>query len=138
VASDIKFIGGNFKDKWHEYNNKTIQIKWKRHEEKETDVNIAIYIIRDAIQNNADKFILITNDTDIVPAIKMAREENSKIQFKLITPPTFSTHDSLLNAIRPGTFSKLTEGHLKNSLLPEVIKKSNGKIITRPKQYDPK
>ena len=131
----IEFVCGNFKDKWLEYKNKHIQIKWKKHEEKETDVNISIYMVRDAIRKKFDKFILITNDTDIVPAVKMARSENNTLQVKLLTPPMLDTHDSLLSAISPGTSSKLTVGHIQNSLLPERIIKQNGKIILIPNQY---
>lgn len=112
-----------------------MEFKWKKHEEKETDVNISIYMVRDAIKGSYDKFILITNDTDIVPAVKMARAENNALQFKLLTPPTLETHDSLLTAIKPGTSSKLTVSHIQTSLLPEKIKKSNGKIISIPGQY---
>ncbi len=133
-AIGIEFVAGNFKDKVLEYKNKHLQIKWKKHEEKETDVNISIFMVRDAIRKSFDKFILITNDTDIVPAIKMAKHEND-LQFKLLTPPTFHTHDSLLSAVKPGTSTKLTLGHIQNSLLPEKIKKPNGKIINIPKQY---
>lgn len=134
-TTGIEFVEGNFKDKWLEYKNKHLQIKWKKHEEKETDVNISIYMVRDAIKESYDKFILITNDTDIVPAVKMARVENKFLQFKLLTPPTLETHDSLLTAIKPGTSSKLTEGHIQNSLLSEKITKVNGKIIHMPTQY---
>lgn len=131
----VKFVGGNFKNKWLEYKNKHIQIKWNKHEEKETDVNISIYMVRDAIKGSFDKFILIINDTDIVPAVKMARSENGALQFKLLTPPTLETHDSLLSAIKPGTSSKLTLVHIQNSLLPDKITKPNGKIISIPNQY---
>lgn len=131
----IEFVEGNFKNKLLTYKNKHLEFKWKKHEEKETDVNISIYMIRDAIKGSYDKFILITNDTDIVPAVKMARIENNVLQFKLLTPPTLETHDSLLSAINPGTSSKLTIGHIQNSLLPEKIIKNNGKIIIIPKQY---
>lgn len=133
----IKFIEGHFKDKWLEYKNKHLQFKWKKHEEKETDVNISIFMVRDAIKRSFDKFILITNDTDIVPAIKMAKNENNDLRFKLLTPPTFHTHDSLLKAINPGISTKLTVGHIQNSLLPTKIQKPNGKIIHIPKEYMP-
>lgn len=134
-STGVEFIAGNFKDKFLTYKNHQIQLQWKKHEEKETDVNISIYMVRDAIKKKYEKVILITNDTDIVPAIKMARHENESLQFKLLTPPTFKTHDSLLNAIKPGTSSKLTDGHIENSLLPEKIQKANGKIIHIPKKY---
>jgi uncharacterized LabA/DUF88 family protein len=131
----VEFVGGNFKNKWLEYKNKHIQVKWKKHEEKETDVNISIYMVRDAINKSFDKFILITNDTDIVPAVKMARSENNILQFKLLTPPTLKTHDSLLAAIKPGKSSNLKIEHIQTSLLPEKIIKPNGKIISIPSQY---
>lgn len=131
----IEFVEGNFKDKLLTYKNKHLEFKWKKHEEKETDINISIYMVRDVIRNKFDKFILITNDTDIVPAVKMAKKENETLQFKLLTPPTFATHDSLLSAIKPGTSSKLTVAHIQNSLLPEKIIKSNGKVILIPNQY---
>ncbi len=131
----IEFVEGNFKNKLLTYKNKHLEFKWKKHEEKETDVNISIYMVRDAIKGIYDKFILITNDTDIVPAVKMARQENRTLQFKLLTPPTLEEYDSLLNAIKPGTSAKLTIGHIQHSLLPEKITKSNGKIISVPNQY---
>jgi uncharacterized LabA/DUF88 family protein len=131
----IEFVEGNFKNKLLTYKNKHLEFKWKKHEEKETDVNISIHMVRDAINKRFDKFILITNDTDIVPAVKMARRENNTLQFKLLTPPTLETHDSLLTAIKPGTSSKLTVGHIQTSLLPEKITKPNGKIISIPSQY---
>ncbi|MCE3237659.1 MAG: hypothetical protein K0R24_640 [Gammaproteobacteria bacterium] len=131
----IEFVQGNFKNKLLTYKNKHLEFKWKKHEEKETDVNISIYMVRDAIKKSYDKFILITNDTDIVPAVKMARSENENLQLKLLTPPTLTTHDSLLCAVAPGIPSKLTVGHIQNSLLPEKITKSNGKIISIPIHY---
>lgn len=131
----VEFIGGNFKKKMLDYKNKQINLQWTKHEEKETDVNISIYMVRDAIKRSFDKIILITNDTDMVPAVKMARSENNEIQFKLLTPPTLETHDSLLKAIKPGHATKLTEGHIKTSLLLEMIKKKNGKIIHIPALY---
>lgn len=91
-------------------------------------------MVRDAIKGTYDKFIVITNDTDIAPAVKMARAENISLQIKLLTPPTLETHDSLLTAIKPGTSSKLTAGHIQNSLLPEKITQGNGKIIHVPTQ----
>ncbi|WP_028389014.1 NYN domain-containing protein [Legionella fairfieldensis] len=82
----VEFIGGNFKKKLLDYKNKQINLQWIKHEEKETDVNLSIYMVRDAIKKSFDKIILVTNDTDMVPAVKMARSENNEIQFKLLTP----------------------------------------------------
>jgi len=41
----------------------------KGHEEKQTDVNIAIQLLEDAIRNVYDKAIIVSGDSDLVPAI---------------------------------------------------------------------
>lgn len=132
---NVDFIAGNFKKKPLFYKNRHIEVKWNKHEEKETDVNIAITIVHDALLREYDKFFLISNDTDIVPAIKMARAGNEDLEFKLLTPPTYHPHDSLRDAIRPGKHVKLTSEQLGHSLLPLQITKPNGKIIHMPESY---
>jgi 6-hydroxy-3-succinoylpyridine 3-monooxygenase len=42
-------------------------------EEKRTDVNIAVGMLDDAYQNLAERFILISGDSDLVPAVTMLK-----------------------------------------------------------------
>src|SRR5437762_3268270 len=69
------------------------------------------------------------------PAIRIAKAENNTLEMNRLTPPTYTTHDSLRQNIRPGKSSVITEGHIMLSLLPASIKKPNGKIIHRPEEY---
>jgi len=132
----IEFIKGNFKRKQLRYKNNQLELVWHKYEEKETDVNIGIYLVRDAVVRLFDKFILITNDTDIVPAINMAKAENKQVEIKILTPPSFpKTHDSLIKAIYPGKAVHITENHIQLSLFPEVITKKNKKMIRIPPEY---
>lgn len=48
------------------------------HEEKETDVRIATQIVADAYQNNCDLQIVVSADSDMIPAIELATEANIK------------------------------------------------------------
>ena len=53
---------------------------WKSHEEKETDVNIALHILDQAYRNKFDRAIIISADSDFSPAVKLVRKrfpENS-------------------------------------------------------------
>jgi 6-hydroxy-3-succinoylpyridine 3-monooxygenase len=43
-------------------------------EEKRTDVNIAVYMLDDAYQDACDQFVLISGDSDLVPAIKTIKQ----------------------------------------------------------------
>jgi uncharacterized LabA/DUF88 family protein len=42
-------------------------------EEKRTDVNIAVSMLDDAYQNVCDQFVLISGDSDLVPAVTLIR-----------------------------------------------------------------
>lgn len=56
----VQFIEGHFKKKEHTCHVKDrVNLTLYKHEEKETDVNIAIYMVRDAILKKFDKLILI-------------------------------------------------------------------------------
>ena len=53
------------------------------HEEKETDVRIATQIVADAYQKNCDISIVVSADSDMIPAIELATEL-SNLQQKLV------------------------------------------------------
>ena len=55
-------------------------------EEKYTDVNIAIHMFRGAYLDEYDKAILISGDTDIVPAVRMVRSLFSTKQVGVVVP----------------------------------------------------
>lgn len=46
---------------------------FKSHEEKRTDVNIALKMVSEAVLGNYDTAILVSGDTDIIPAIETIR-----------------------------------------------------------------
>ncbi|MCL5798279.1 MAG: NYN domain-containing protein [Patescibacteria group bacterium] len=49
--------------------------------EKGVDVNIAVDILVATYENLCDRIILISSDTDLLPAIKKAREKNKLVEF---------------------------------------------------------
>lgn len=59
-------------------------------EEKQTDVNIPIYLFRLAVSDSYDKAIVISGDTDLTPAEKQFRQHSppSKLEsyFQLVAP----------------------------------------------------
>ena len=58
-------------------------------EEKETDVAIATALLRIAFMQSAEKILLFSADTDLLPAIKMARAVNPELEIILVSTPPF-------------------------------------------------
>lgn len=59
---------------------------WKHHEEKETDVNIALYLLRDAYQDQFDRALIISGDSDLAPAVRMVRQLFAHKDVRIIAP----------------------------------------------------
>lgn len=49
--------------------------------EKGVDVKIAVDILMSAYENSADKIILVSSDTDFLPAIKVAMSKNKIVEY---------------------------------------------------------
>lgn len=45
------------------------------------DVGIAVDMVVDALKNNIDKLVLVSSDTDLIPAIKAAKAGGSKVVY---------------------------------------------------------
>jgi uncharacterized LabA/DUF88 family protein len=55
-------------------------------EEKRTDVNIALNILNDIQRNNIERIVLVSGDSDLVPALKMAKEMKPQIEIIVYIP----------------------------------------------------
>ena len=113
--------------------------EWQLHEEKETDVNIALHMVRAAFKNEFDRAILISGDSDMVPAVRMVRAEFPEKQVKIIAPVGRGYSMDLFNAAG-GTKNcrKMKPVHLEHSLFgAEVRNRKNELVAVRPAKYAP-
>jgi uncharacterized LabA/DUF88 family protein len=92
------------------------------HEEKETDVNIALALFELAYTDVYDRAFLITNDSDQAPAIQKVLEHFPHKKITIVTPPLSRQCNELIQVASDRT--KITVHHLERCLLPEVIKDS--------------
>jgi hypothetical protein len=81
----VKPILGHFKEKDRKCPD--CKHKWIGHEEKETDVNIALFLLDSAYQNFFDRALVITNDSDLAPAIQMTRKRFPEKRITTVAPP---------------------------------------------------
>ena len=110
---------------------------WTRHEEKETDVHFSLTFLEDAIDNVFDRAIIISADSDHVPAVRRVRTRLPAKQIFAATPPGRHGHArEMLKVCSSGT--NITPGRVSRYLLPHSLVDANGAIIaTRPSIYDP-
>lgn len=133
--SGVKPILGHFKKK--DRRCPDCYKKWTSHEEKETDVNIALFLLKLAYQDDFDRALVISNDSDLAPAIKMVREAFPEKQITTVAPPHYFHSNELIQVSSDKT--KIRVEHLERCLLPEVITDPSRLIsVFRPQEYTPK
>lgn len=55
-------------------------------EEKQTDVNIALHVYRDAVLGHAEQLVICSNDSDLEPALRMVRADAPAVRIGLVMP----------------------------------------------------
>lgn len=109
---------------------------WTGHEEKETDVNIALQLLDGGYRNKFDHALLISRDSDLAPALRMLRERFPEKRLTVVAPPLAGHSNEMLRWATGKT--KIRTDHLEQSLFPAEVRDASGALIaTRPKEYAP-
>lgn len=106
--------------------------EWPDSKEKQTDVNIATHMLVDShAPNRVDDIILVTADSDQVPAIRAVRALGKHVL--VVLPPGRISYLE----IQRGADSRLelTKRMFRESLLPENVPTKSGFVIKRPEKY---
>jgi hypothetical protein len=70
------------------------------HEEKETDVRIATQIVADAYEKNCDVAIVVSADSDMIPAIEIATQARQRV-FVYFPPNQYSSNLASISISHP-------------------------------------
>ncbi|MBF0551357.1 MAG: NYN domain-containing protein [Deltaproteobacteria bacterium] len=126
----VKFVLGKFK--LTEKYCKNCETGFLAREEKQTDVNIAVNLFKKAHDDNYDQAILITSDSDLVPAIKAVRQSFPKKRVQILFPIDRWSQElqSVCN-----TWRKIERKDLSQSQFPEEVMLSSGIVLTRPQTW---
>lgn len=136
-AVRVTTVLGNFKEKDRECFK--CKSKWKAHEEKESDVNLALWLLREALHDTYDRALVVTQDSDIAPAVAMVRAEFPQKSVRIVTPVGLSHSFQLVTAAGGKQHAvHMKEIHLERSLFGREVYDAGGNIVaTRPAEYDP-
>lgn len=110
--------------------------QFKRPEEKQTDVNIALKMLDDAYQGAAQRFVLVTGDSDLVPAINMVRMRVPAIAVVVYVPSNHMNRGAAVElrgaAHKHRTLPALL---LPRCQLPQVLTGIGGAVIAKPADW---
>lgn len=129
-SKGVNYTLGSFKNKPRRCNK--CGIEWMGHEEKETDVNIAVQIVEDAIDGLMDVCYVISSDSDMAPAIRLLKHKFPSIEFVTISPPN-RRHANELRTLADRSL-RLTPRAVELNRLPDRIKDENGHFDC-PREY---
>lgn len=102
------------------------------HEEKESDVSLAVQLVEDAAVDAFDQALIVSGDSDMAPAIRSVRRIAPSKRLVAVFPPRRSSVtlkgavDATLNI-----FDKVPERHQ----LPDKVQAADGTFFERPHHW---
>lgn len=103
-------------------------VKVIKSEEKGSDVNLGVHLVRDAFINAFDVAIVITNDTDLIEPIRITTEEAGKRVGLLV--PVDSPAQSLLAVA--SFYLHIRPGHLQRAQFASPLTLADGSLLHKP------
>lgn len=108
-----------------------------RPEEKKTDVNVAIRMIGDCVEDNTDIVVLVSGDSDLLPPLEFIHRKYPQKKIRVYFPPTIFSLD-LKNKVKDnnGKIVFLENNFQKfvNSIMSDSVTK-DGKTYTIPAKW---
>jgi uncharacterized LabA/DUF88 family protein len=106
---------------------------WRSYEEKETDVNIAVALVADALAGEAENLYIVSADSDLVPAIKLIQARKPDLFSVAFFPPKRRS-DELLK-LMPSSYV-IGQQKLRDAQLPEEVAGASA-TYSRPAKWRP-
>jgi uncharacterized LabA/DUF88 family protein len=105
---------------------------WMTHEEKMTDVNIAVELLRDAYEDIVDTALIISADSDLAPPVDAVRGKFPAKRMIIVCPP--ERQSKKLESVANATF-RLGRKILQDSQFPDAYTKPDGFVLHRPESW---
>lgn len=110
---------------------RTVRV-WKT-EEKGSDVNLATYLLLDAIRRDCEMAVGMSNDSDLREPIRLVQETPFDIPVWVVNPliNKMKTHMNATHHL------DLTLADCRACLLPQTVLLSTGRTVSRPRAWSP-
>ncbi len=97
----------------------------RRSEEKQSDVNLATYLLLDCFRNDCTEAAIITNDSDLATPIQVVRDE-LKVRVGIINPQHRKFRSTLLSQAASWKFQDINRRHFRDNQFPPTITDAAG------------
>ena len=107
-------------------------------EEKKTDVNIAISMIGDAIDDSTDSIVLVSGDSDQEPAVMWIKQRFPAIKLTVYIPSLPEDEKKRQNRFygQNGIVCKMMPlDYMAKHQLPAGVTRSDGFVVRRPSSW---
>ena len=105
-------------------------------EEKHTDVNIGVRMLDDAYQDVCDRFILVSGDSDLVPAVRMVKTRFPSKEVILYVPATNPVRGAAVELRAAADKDRLLPLQLlTRAQLPARVPDASGGYLTKPPSW---
>lgn len=102
-------------------------------EEKRTDVNIAVFMLDDAYQNDCEQIILVSGDSDLVPAVRTIRQRFPDKRVTVYVPAQHPTRGFAVELRTSAHVNRdLPLNILPHAQFPDVMADGFGGLVRKP------
>lgn len=105
---------------------------WNAHEEKMTDVNIAVELLVDAYDDKFDTAMIISADSDLVAPVEAIRSRFKTKRVVVACPP--ERQSKRLESAAHAAF-RIGRKKFHESQFPDEVSKPNGFVLQRPPSW---
>lgn len=81
----VRVVEGRFQEK--ELTCRKCGKSWRSYEEKESDVNLCLTLLESATAKSFDVALIVSGDSDMVPAVKAVRRHDRNLRLVAVFPP---------------------------------------------------
>lgn len=133
-STGVTPVMGHFKRKSKEC--RSCGVKWESHEEKETDVNLALALLDMAYKDLYDHAFILSRDSDLAPAVHKVKQNFPEKMITIFAPYNYHHSSELIKGADNHKTIKLK--HIETSLFPDDIYDAGGNLVVkRPLEYTP-
>ena len=105
-------------------------------EEKRTDVLIALAMVQDAFQDRCDRLIVVSGDSDLVPAIRTVKNLTPEKEVVVYVPALDPRRGAAVELRSAADKDRILPNQLiRRSQFPATIPDGAGGVIHRPKGW---